>query len=72
MSDWLTEEDARARLVRAVAEAGSQDAFSRAVGCSPSLVSHALAGTKPVGPKLGAALGLIANAQKTYRYLVKG
>lgn len=66
---WVTEDEARARLMHRIAQAGSADALAREVGCSPSLISYALGGTKPIGPTLAKALGLIAAPVKTYRYL---
>jgi DNA-binding transcriptional regulator YdaS (Cro superfamily) len=69
VADWLTDDDARQELARAVQQAGSAEKYAKAIGCSPSLVSLALSGSRPVGPRLAQRLGLIATAVKTWRYL---
>jgi len=67
--DWLSEHDARLLLVRKLQALGSAQAVARAAACNPSLISRALAGTQPIGPKLCRALGLIAVPETTYRYM---
>jgi transcriptional regulator with XRE-family HTH domain len=71
MTDWLTEADAREILVRKVAELGTQEQLAAIAGCSHSLISQVLHGKRPVGKKLGAALGLIAAPVTTFQYLRK-
>lgn len=72
MADWLTEDDARQQLTRAVQQAGGVATYAKQARCSVSLVSMALNGVRPVGPLLAARLGLIAAPVKTYRYLPMG
>jgi hypothetical protein len=69
MSDWLSEHDARLLLVRKLQALGTREAIAREAQCSPSLISGAMAGTKPIGPKLCKVLGLIAVPETIYRYV---
>lgn len=71
MTEWISEDEARLRLLRAVDAVGTISAYAVQAGCSPSLVSQVLSAAKPMGPTLAKALGLIAVPQKTYRYVAK-
>lgn len=57
MTDLITEDEARELLIRAVHASGSSAAFAKQTGCSGALISYALSGKKPIGPKLATALG---------------
>ncbi len=69
MSAWLNEEQARARLVELIARTGSQKAIADLAGVSESLVSAVMCGQKPIGKRIGAAIGLVAVAVRNYQYL---
>jgi len=67
--DWLSEHDARILLVRKLQASGTMQQLALEAQCSPSLVSRALAGEKPIGPKLAKCLGLIAVPETIYKYV---
>lgn len=55
----LTQDDVRARLSRAIREAGSQRAFATLAGVSPAYVSDVVAGRRAPGASILAALDLV-------------
>lgn len=54
----LTDDDFRARLRAACAEAGGLRSFARGCGFSPAYVSQVATGKEPPGERLGHILGL--------------
>lgn len=50
--------DVLTRLTESIAAAGSQAAWARATGIAPAYLCQVLAGRRPPGPSVLAALGL--------------
>jgi hypothetical protein len=69
MRPYLTEDEARERLRRKVAELGSQEKFAAVAGCSHTLISRVLMNGAPVGRTIADALGLVAIPVRSFQYL---
>jgi hypothetical protein len=65
----VTEQEARARLERAISAAGGLNAYARQTGCSATAVCFARRGYRPVFGKLARALGLHVVVHKSISYV---